>query len=465
MSSKLVVRAVFDHEKVAFNKENEVHMDVVFHAPEKADSKRTPLHMVLALDYSGSMAGSKVRSMRDTVNKLIDNLTENDTMTVIGFSDDCWEIIPVTPMDSSGKVNAKNAIADTHTRSLTNMSEALKWAFERAVSSDKKKIVRIVFLTDGLPTSGLTSHEELVTIVSQLRSDVSLSTFGFGHDYDPELLLSMSNKGRGNHFYIQNEDDCKRAFAMELGGLLSMALQDLKVEVTPSGNVELVDFLSKISYEESAGYRGITDGKVLFTLEDVFYGESKHVLFKIKLPSASQAVTARATKVCDIRVDYLDVETKERSVLEAKAKIRYVKPDDVSTEVNKDVTAQLLLIEAQKIHKEAKKLADNGQLEQAREVYTTGLVLAENNAWFENSSALKGSFQTMIENSTNAAVYSISGAKLAGSYGYTMAKARASSCCGMSLSYNSSAQESMMRSFGVQAPKEDDEPVQDSTGG
>jgi len=459
MSSKLNVRAVFDHEKVAFNKENEVHMDVVFHVPEKADSKRTPLHMVLALDYSGSMAGKKVDSMKDTVNKLIDNLTENDTMTVIGFSDNCWEIIPVTVMDSSGKANAKSSINNTYTHSMTNMSEALEWALERAASSDKKKIVRIVFLTDGLPTSGLTGREDLVNIVSQLRPDVSLSTFGFGHDYDPELLLSMSNRGRGNHFYIQNEDDCKRAFAMELGGLLSMAVQDLKVEVTPSGNVELVDFLSKISYEESAGYRGITDGKVLFTLEDVFYGESKHVLFKLKLPSASQAVTARATKVCDIRVDYLDVETKERSVLEAKAKIRYVKPDDASTEANKDVKAQLLLIEAQKIHKDAKKLADKGQYDDAREVYTAGLLLAENNAWFENSTALKGSFQTMIENSGNAAVYYTSGAKLAGSYGYTMAKSRASSVCGMNLSYNSSAQESMMRSFGVH------ESVQDSTGG
>jgi len=447
--SRLSVTTLFDFDKVDHSKESEVHLDVVLTAPERENQKRIPLHMILAIDCSGSMAGGKLDSVKTTVSKLLDHLTENDTIGIIGFSDNAWEALPVLPMTASNRQQAKDTINKMHPMSMTNLSEAIQWSMERAVTAEKDKISRIVVLTDGLPTAGIQTHEGLVDVIKNMNPSLSLSTFGYGSDYNPELLLSMSNTGKGNHFYIQKDTDCSKAFALELGGLLSLFAQKIQVELTPSGVAEFKELLSDYEVKEEGGYRGLTNGKISFTIDDIYTGEKKHAVIKLGIHKASTAVCARKSSVCDVMVKYDDIETKAEVKIESKAKIQYTKADDVPKDPNEEVHKQLVLIQAAKMQLEAKNKADAGDLQGAQAVLQGGIQLfgTANSAFY--SPQLSESFVTLSSAYSDRASYNTVGAKLGGTYYRALSKNRVSSSAasGEVYTYTSSLQESLLKSF------------------
>lgn len=448
MSPKLVVSSQFDFDRVDFSKESDVNLDVSLTAPEQEGQKRIPLHIILAIDVSGSMSGNKLDSVKSTANKLLDHVTENDTVGVIAFSEAAFDVVQPLPMTTSNRDAARTAIRNLHTLGSTNIEAALISALEKASTAGKDQVSRIVLLSDGRPNVGNSTPERLIGIPAQMTKSVSLSTFGYGNDYDPELLASMSSAGRGNHFYIQNDGDCRNAFALELGGLLSLYAQDIKVTLTMSGTVAVDEFLSGYDVTQSAGYRGITGGKLTFTVPDIFAGEKKHALLRLKVPSASEAVCARQTKVCDITVDYLDVESKARAEVTGVVKIQYTKPGKVATAPNKEVHDQLFMIEAAKKQAEAKKKIETGDITGAR------ILLQEAQVWSSGSSAenaglVASNFSNLLSNTNSMQDYRLSGSKMFTAYSTSYVTARSASSDTMGLSFMSKRQKNVVADFGT----------------
>lgn len=458
MNPQVTISPVFDFDKVEYTKANDVHMDIILNAPEKESEKRISLHMILAVDCSGSMSGSKLSSVKDTATKLVKHLTENDTLGMVGFSDDAWQVFPALAMNSSNKTKATEAIDALHSMASTNIEGALRMATEMASTADKGKVKRIVLLTDGLPNIGVDSHEGLVDIVSKMGKTISLSTFGYGVDYNPELLGSMASAGRGNHFYIQGTDDCNKAFALELGGLLSMYGQDIKIGLSMSGNMEVKELLSGYTLESEGSYRGIGDEEFVFTIDDIYTGERKHAVLKVGIPKATKAVLARPTRVCTISVDYLDIETQKRVKVSGQAEIQYVKADEIPSEANQEVREQLMMIEAARIQKEAKEKADAGNFVEAQQVLNAGQQWAVANNWYKNSGQLAQNFASASASSMDAFSYSNTGSKMAVSSELAYRSGRASSGNTIGTSYTSDVQMKMMKSFGTGIDAEEVKP-------
>lgn len=452
MNPQITVTPVFDYDKVDYGKSSDIHLDIILNAPEKESEKRVPLHMILAVDCSGSMSGGKLDSVKSTANKLVQHLTENDTLGMVAFSTNAWEVFPALSMTSANKERALSAISGLQTMMSTNIEEALRMATEMSSTADKKKIRRIVLLTDGLPNVGIDSHEGLVDIVGKMGKSISVSTFGYGIDYNPELLGSMASAGRGNHFYIQNDDDCNQAFALELGGLLSMYGQEIRVSLIPSGNMDVKELMSGYTLEAEGGYRGVGDDEFVFTIDDIYTGEKKHSVLKIGVPKATKAVLARPTRVCDISVEYLDVDTQKKIQVSSHAEIQYVKAVDVPSEANLEVREQLMLLEAARIQKEAKEKADAGDFRGAQVVLDAGASWAASNDWYANSGALAQNFSSLVADYGDSHAYSTVGLKKSVSNMRGFTSSRAASADTVATSYTSDVQIRMMNSFSTGIP-------------
>lgn len=100
--------------------------------------------------------------------------------------------------------------------------------------------VRSVFVfTDGMANVGH-RDEALVAATKQLldsESPVRIFAFGFGADHSEQLLSELAAAGQGQYYYIQNEDQIPTAFADALGGLLSVAAQNVVLELAPAYGV------------------------------------------------------------------------------------------------------------------------------------------------------------------------------------------------------------------------------------
>ncbi len=58
-------------------------------------------------------------------------------------------------------------------------------------------------------------------------------TFGFGADLDDDMLNAISEEGNGQSTYMEDAESIPSSFASALGGLMSMAAQNLELHFVP----------------------------------------------------------------------------------------------------------------------------------------------------------------------------------------------------------------------------------------
>ena len=72
-------------------------------------------------------------------------------------------------------------------------------------------------------------------LAAMLRNSISpkIYTFGFGNDVDDNTLNALSEEGNGQAAYIEDAESIPEAFASALGGLMSVAAQNLELTFIP----------------------------------------------------------------------------------------------------------------------------------------------------------------------------------------------------------------------------------------
>merc|ERR1711962_1405650 len=180
-----------------------------------------PKYTVFVLDVSGSMQGEKITQLQDAMFTILDSLPEHDFFSIITFSYDVqvWtspEIIPMEPGEDTlnpssqfimqaTKNNRDVAIAFTNglvANGGTNINSAMLQGLElakknlervRAIPKNENTQAMVVFLTDGVPTSGVTSKPMIKSnIVEANDLKMPLHCLAFGRDADFKLMKEIS---------------------------------------------------------------------------------------------------------------------------------------------------------------------------------------------------------------------------------------------------------------------------------
>jgi len=367
MPSSISLSALLEYDKVAFDKTHVTHMLVNLEGAKHAASNRKPLAISVSIDCSSSMAGQKIDYAKLSLQKLIEHLTAEDTLSIVGFSNSVWTVLAPTRMASDAKDSAKAKVQGLRYLSSTNLSGATVEAYGHLRSGReiavKDALARAFLFTDGLPTSGETHHDRLIEIAGTKPEGAGLTAFGYGTDHDPELLLSMAKKGGGNFYFVKTPDECPSFFGRELGGLLSCVAQGVKVKIKAAAGVKILEVLNDFDVDANKEQTEAT-----ITVDDVYSEETRRVLVKLELPKVSKAVAARPSKVCDVEIEFHDLRINEPKSESVKVKIEYVKSGNEQAKPHKEVEEQIALLVAAKAHEEARKFADAGNFAGAQSV-------------------------------------------------------------------------------------------------
>jgi Ca-activated chloride channel homolog len=119
-------------------------------ARPSAEVETLPKDMILVLDRSGSMDGEKFKQAQEALRYILNNLNPEDRFNIITFSTG-------TERYASGLVPASEAVQASawvdrlHAEGSTDINRAL---LEAAVLADSARPTYVIFLTDGLPTTG-----------------------------------------------------------------------------------------------------------------------------------------------------------------------------------------------------------------------------------------------------------------------------------------------------------------------
>ena len=351
---RVEARATLDRQKIDGSGDYEGHLMVSVTGSDRGFT-RTPICTVLVLDTSGSMSGEKLAALKDTASKLARNLTDQDEVAIVSYATHVETVLERTSAGNRETVLA--AIARLQATTCTNMSGGLAAGLKQ-VNEQFGGVRRVMLLTDGLANEGVSDRAGLLGMVGGRASSCTVSTFGFGTDCDQELLADMAKAGGGNYYFIGGKD-IGSVFARELGGMLSCVAQNLEVRIRPNRGGEVLEALNDFTVEDKGG-------EAVVNAEDLYAGETKHVLVRLRVAKPGGRPKARPFSVAHVAVSWDDATTKRHERRELNPKVTFVKAKDADAEPALEVAEQVALVQAANAQLEAVRAAERGDWDGAQ---------------------------------------------------------------------------------------------------
>lgn len=340
------------------------------------DGERPAIDLVACIDKSGSMHGSKMGLMKQTLELLVrrSGFGHKDRLALVTFDASVKVELPLSCMSAAGRSQAENVVKSVRPGSTTNLSGGVLKAIDvlsQAPSIDspggeeaKPKRTRAVMLfTDGMANNGITETRDLVAAVSaalavaSVGGPVSLYTFGFGADHDENCLRQLATDSGANGLYysLSGVDDIPTAFADCLGGLTSIVAQNAVLSLQPEGG-------STISRVLGNAYPRDADGNLV--LGDLFSEDEKDLLVELALPAL--AAPAGPAPILRSTLRAFNVARLAPETVHATLEVSRPEVAPTDQQVNLSIDAQRNRIETAEALEKATRLADAGDLDGGR---------------------------------------------------------------------------------------------------
>ena len=254
-----------DFELVYTVSQDEVGLNLLTHLPSAEDGffllmvaptveveHIIPRDVILVLDTSGSMEGEKLLQAKEALSYVLRHLNAEDRFNVITFSTGLKryanDLRPVSEADEAAEwVQRSQALGGT------NINLALLDALSLVDAQDSsERPMVLIFLTDGLPTEGVTEIEQiLANVEATAPANARLFPFGVGNDVNTVLLDTLAEQNRGTTGYVRPHESITEEVSALYAKIKTPVLTDIALDF---GGV-------------------ITDDIYPYTLPDLFAGE------------------------------------------------------------------------------------------------------------------------------------------------------------------------------------------------
>lgn len=154
------------------------------------------------IDQSGSMAGLKIEEARQALVAAIGTVTPVDRFTVVPFSNEAVPFAAALQEGSTSKVQAAQERAGKlGIEGGTNLDAALQEALRQLASGASTagaRLPMVVLLTDGLPTVGVTDHEQIIQRAATANTrEAPFIVVPIGLDADYTFLADLALRSGG----------------------------------------------------------------------------------------------------------------------------------------------------------------------------------------------------------------------------------------------------------------------------
>ncbi|MEO1277350.1 MAG: VIT domain-containing protein [Planctomycetota bacterium] len=171
---------------------------------DRPASKR---EVTLVIDKSGSMRGDKIKQAREAAIQVISGLNDGESFNIIAYSDTIDRLSERAVVKTAeSQAEAIAFIQGINAVGGTNIHDALLAALRAQPAQDTLPMV--IFLTDGLPTVGVTQEGAIRDAVANGNAhDRRIFGFGVGYDVNAPLLTAVSRTTRGAPTFVLPQED------------------------------------------------------------------------------------------------------------------------------------------------------------------------------------------------------------------------------------------------------------------
>jgi len=202
-------------------------------AKEVPSENLPPSNFVFLIDVSGSMfSPNRLPLVKSSLKLLTNNLREKDRVSIVVYAGAAGEVLPST--SGADKQKIFEALDKLEAGGSTAGGAGIELAYKVAQKNFiKEGNNRIILCTDGDFNVGISSEKGLENLIEEKRkTGVYLTVLGYGMgNYKDSKLQTLSQKGNGNHAYIDNLQEANRVLVQEFGSTMYAVAKDVKMQV------------------------------------------------------------------------------------------------------------------------------------------------------------------------------------------------------------------------------------------
>lgn len=244
-------------------------------------SSRRPLNLSLVLDRSGSMKGQKIVNVRKAVGRIIDQLNENDILSVVIFNDDVELLIPAQIVFD--KAELKEKIDTIIHGGGTTISKGMRVGLDELNSHlDEDKINRMILLTDG-QTYG--DEDECCILAQEAAAQkIAVTALGVGDEWNDEMIDAIAQYSQGKSDYIENPDDIVKFFTDEVTSFQNIVVENALLTLRLVEGTQPRRIFRVSPLISDLGYSPISERDIMVELHDMTNESGQQLLVELLLP-------------------------------------------------------------------------------------------------------------------------------------------------------------------------------------
>ncbi|MEM7801891.1 MAG: VWA domain-containing protein [Chloroflexota bacterium] len=198
--------------------------DSIYAIQDLWQSSRKPLNLVMVLDVSGSMEGGKITGLRDAAVQFVQQMGENDRLTLVPFADR-----PVVWLESvqvsQNLAEATQLIQGLEPRGGTALYDAIGFAgeqIERSASPETANVV--IVLTDGVDTASYNYRFDDDLLTRLINNNATVFTVAYGRDADEDVLTDIALAANGKSYTgdAASIEDIYEEMSLAFGGTVGV---------------------------------------------------------------------------------------------------------------------------------------------------------------------------------------------------------------------------------------------------
>lgn len=197
--------------------------------------QREPLNLVAVVDKSGSMEGTPLHLVRQSLRQIVRQLRDGDRISIVLYGDRSH--VHLAPTDiATGRDRVLTAINQIASEGSTNMEEGLEVGFGTAFAEAPGFAgnTRVMLFTDEQPNVGATDAHSFMGMAEEAsRRGIGLTTIGVGVQFDAALATRISSVRGGNLYFLANEADVSSVFERQLDTMVSELAHDVRITMVP----------------------------------------------------------------------------------------------------------------------------------------------------------------------------------------------------------------------------------------
>ena len=197
---------------------------VVKLSSDDKSEKTKGVDLICVVDDSGSMRGTRVKLVKESLKYLVNLMTINDKLAIVSFTNTASIKLPLTEMTEIGKSNAIKAIDLLRASGDTNIYSGLSKGLELITRdyTSGERVASMILLSDGYDggRNADTNFKNHINNMGKQNYVFTLHTLGYGETHDSILMKKISLIRDGGYFFIRHLSEVNSAI-LEIYGSLS----------------------------------------------------------------------------------------------------------------------------------------------------------------------------------------------------------------------------------------------------